>query len=116
MCLASVAVILVGTWGRLRESVNIALDAVPKGIDITAAYLSGLPVVVPGHDRHVWDMSMTESALTAHLVMPNGTMDDSQLARICQRLHDTFGIEHATLQVEGGDPAHPWPLASTCNG
>ena len=107
------AVILIGTWELLRDSVNLALDAVPEGIDSRAvrAYLSGLPGVTEVHDLHIWAMSTTETALTAHLVMPNGDGGDALLARTCQELHERFGIEHATIQIEHGDPAHPCRLS-----
>jgi cobalt-zinc-cadmium efflux system protein len=103
------AVILVGTWGLLRDSVNLALDAVPEGIDISAVrgYLEGLPEVTEVHDLHVWGMSTTETALTAHLVMPGGGPGDELHSRAAREMHDRFGIEHVTLQVETGDSAHP---------
>jgi cobalt-zinc-cadmium efflux system protein len=105
--------ILFGTWGLLRESVNLALDAVPEGIDVAeiGAYLAGLPGVANVHDLHVWGMSTTETALTAHLVIPSHA-SDAFLAEARQGLHDRFGIEHATIQVETGDPAHPCALES----
>lgn len=108
-----VAVILVSTWGLLRDSVNLALDAVPEAIDMSElqSYLARLPGVAEVHDLHVWGMSTTEAALTAHLVMPHAACEDALLSRICRELHDQFGIEHATLQVERGDPAHPCQLA-----
>jgi cobalt-zinc-cadmium efflux system protein len=104
-----VVVILAGTWGLLRDSVNLALDAVPDQIDAAAVetYLCALPNVDDVHDLHIWAMSTTETALTAHLVRPAGALDDGLLARAGAELHDRFGIEHATLQVETGDPAHP---------
>jgi cobalt-zinc-cadmium efflux system protein len=107
-------VILLGTWGLLRDSVNLALDAVPDGVDEHAveAYLAGLPAVTEVHDLHVWGMSTTENALTAHLVIPDGSGGDALLAKACRELHDRFGIEHATIQLERGDPAHPCRLAS----
>ena len=112
--LVIVAVILLGTWGLLRDSVNLALDAVPEGIDAEAvtAYLAALPGVAEVHDLHIWGMSTTETALTAHLVIPGIRDGDALLARVCAELHDRFGIEHATVQVERGDPAHPCTLAS----
>ncbi|MBK6899871.1 MAG: cation transporter [bacterium] len=108
------AVILVGTWGLLRESVDLALAAMPSGIDPAAveAYLGGLPGVTAVHDLHIWGMSTTETALTAHLVKPDPRDDDELLARVCRELHDRFGIGHATLQWErGGQPA---PCAGAC--
>jgi len=107
------AVILVSTWGLLRDSVNLALDAVPEGIEMPAVgnYLRSLPGVADVHDLHVWGMSTTEAALTAHLVMPGAACEDSLLSLICTQLHNEFGIEHTTIQVERGDPAHPCSLA-----
>lgn len=107
--LVIVAVIVTGTWGLLRDSVNLALDAVPEAIDMheVQGYLAGLPDITEVHDLHVWAMSTTETALTAHLVVPEGTVSDAMLARVCGELHNRFGIEHTTLQVERGDPAHP---------
>lgn len=114
MSLAIVAVIVVGNWGLLRESLDLALDAVPPGIDPdeVRGYLAGLRGVREVHDLHVWAMSTTETALTAHLVMPGAGSRDEILARVCEYLHDAFGIEHATLQVEHGDAAHPCRLAA----
>lgn len=106
-------VIVVGTWSLLRSSINLALDAVPQGIDLTAvrAYLSGLPSVTDIHDLHVWGMSTTAAALTVHLVVSEPT-DDAFLGRTCAELHQRFGIEHASLQIERGDTAHPCRLAA----
>jgi cobalt-zinc-cadmium efflux system protein len=100
-----VVVIVVGTWNLLRDSVNLALDAVPEAIEPNAVrtYLAELPGVVEVHDLHIWAMSTTEAALTAHLVMPVGRPDDAFLSRISMELHDKFGIEHTTIQVETGN-------------
>jgi cobalt-zinc-cadmium efflux system protein len=97
-------VIFIGTWGLLRDSVNLALHAVPKDIDPgeVADYLRGLPGVVEVHDLHIWPMSTTETALTAHLIKPAIDNEDDLLARTCHELHERFGIEHATLQFERG--------------
>lgn len=110
--LVIVAVVVVGTWQLLQDSVNLALDGVPEGIEPLAVrtYLAELPNVAQVHDLHIWAMSTTETALTAHLVIPAGYPGDAFLARTCKELHDKFGIEHTTLQVETGDPSHPCSL------
>jgi cobalt-zinc-cadmium efflux system protein len=102
-------VIVYGTWGLLRDSFNLALDAVPEGIDMeeVTKYLETLPTCVNVHDLHVWAMSTTETALTAHIVVNQPTYNDAMLSKISKELHNKFGIEHATLQTEEGDPAHP---------
>ena len=96
------AVIVWGTWSLLRESLNMALDAVPSGIDAAAvrAHLLGLDGVTGLHDLHIWAMSTTETALTCHLLMPRGHPGDRFLDAICEGLHSRFHIGHATLQVE----------------
>jgi cobalt-zinc-cadmium efflux system protein len=107
--LAIAAVIAVSTWGLFRESLDFALDAVPAHIDPTgvSAYLRQLPGVSEVHDLHIWGLSTTEIALTAHLVMPEGPADDALLARINRELLQQFGIHHSTVQVEQGHAAHP---------
>jgi cobalt-zinc-cadmium efflux system protein len=98
------AVIVWGTWDLLRESINLALQGVPKDVDLDEVerYLSALPGIQKVHDLHIWAMSTTEIALTAHLVKPDGELDDPLLDRIQQELHDRFGIEHITVQLECG--------------
>ncbi|HEY4922199.1 MAG TPA: cation diffusion facilitator family transporter [Xanthobacteraceae bacterium] len=111
---AIAAVILIATWSLTRDALNLALDAVPAGIDRHAveAYLAGLPGVTEVHDLHIWAMSTTETALTAHLVRPDADLDDQLLADTAHELDRRFGIRHATVQVEAGDaecrlaPAH----------
>jgi cobalt-zinc-cadmium efflux system protein len=100
-----ICVIGIGTWNLLRESMDLVLDAVPRGIDLPAVriYLTELTGVVAVHDLHVWAMSTTETALTVHLVMLAGNPGDAFLARIGMELHDKFGIEHTTIQVETGN-------------
>lgn len=103
-----VAVILGGTWGLLRDSVNLILDAVPQGIEISAVrqFLASIDGVSEVHDLHIWAMSTRENSLTAHLVMPENTLwDDSEnYVRISTELRERFNIHHVTLQVEK-DPA-----------
>lgn len=96
------AVIVWATWELLRESLNLALQAVPKTIDLgeVREYLAGLPNVTTVHDLHIWPMSTTETALTAHLEMPTGSPGDQFLHEICEHLHNRFGIEHSTIQIE----------------
>ncbi|HKU95057.1 MAG TPA: cation diffusion facilitator family transporter [Vineibacter sp.] len=107
------AVITIGTWSLLRDSLNLALDAVPDSIDRQAieTYLGGLPGVTEVHDLHIWAMSTTEVAMTAHLVRPGATLDDGLLARAGSEVRERFGIDHATFQIEAGDPEHPCRLA-----
>ena len=100
--LAVNAAIVYGTWTILRDSSVLAMDAVPPGIEPAAvrAFLAGRPGVASLHDLHIWPLSTTETALTAHLVMPGGHPGDAALMDACAELRDRFGIGHATLQVE----------------
>ena len=95
-------VIVIGTWGLLRESFNLAMDAVPANVDLLGVkkYLSELPDVAAVHDLHIWAMSTTEVALTAHLVMPAAVGSDVFLCHVCEHLRRVFGIEHSTIQIE----------------
>ncbi|MET0307149.1 MAG: cation diffusion facilitator family transporter [Sphingomonas sp.] len=105
--LAVVAVILWSTWGLLKESITMALQAVPQRIDAEAVEhtLAALPGVSRVHDLHIWPMSTTEAALTAHLVMPDGHPGDSFLINLQHRLAHDFRIDHTTVQIELGDGA-----------
>ena len=113
MSLIIAAIILVSTWGLLRDSVNLALDMVPTGIDAgkVGRFLAQLPGVAEVHDLHIWPLSTTETALTAHLVRPGSGHDDDFLRRASEQLKADFGIGHATLQIELGDEANPCQLA-----
>ncbi len=99
-----VVLIVAGTWGLLRDSVFMSLDAVPPGLDRpqVRAHLLTLPGVLHIHDLHIWSISTTEIALTAHLVRPSMPIDDDFLHEAAQSLRQRFGIGHATLQVECG--------------
>ena len=108
-------IITLGTWELLRESLDLALDAVPKNIhpaDVEA-YLSGLPGVAAVHDLHIWSVSTTEVALTVHLVKPDAVIDDVLLSKINTELRNKFGIAHTTIQLEQGSNAHPCAQAPT---
>ncbi|KEO88026.1 cobalt transporter [Erythrobacter sp. JL475] len=106
---AIVAMIAWGTWGLAKDSIRLGLLAVPARIDVAEvrAHLAGLEGVSAVHDLHIWPMSTTETALTAHLVMPDGPASDEFLHAIAHDLEDRFGIGHATIQVERGN----WPHA-----
>jgi cobalt-zinc-cadmium efflux system protein len=100
------AVILWSTWDLLRDSLNLAIDGVPRELDPSEVreWLSAQPGVEGMHDLHIWPMSTTETALTAHLLMPVPPVDDRFLHELAQQLHERFKISHATFQVErGGD-------------
>ena len=111
--IAIAVVITAGTWSLLAASVNLALDAVPQNIDPQAidAYFAALPGVTEVHDLHIWAMSTTEVALTAHLVRPGAGLDDALLGRVCHDLQQKFGIGHVTVQIEAGDPDNACRLA-----
>jgi cobalt-zinc-cadmium efflux system protein len=101
------AVILIGTWDVLRESVNLAMDGVPGGVarDEVEAYLAGLPGVVEVHDLHIWGLSTTDTALTAHLVHAQDADGGSLIRLACRELTSRFHIGHATLQMETAETA-----------
>jgi cobalt-zinc-cadmium efflux system protein len=97
-----VAVIIWGTWGLAKESLDLALDAVPQGINPNTVrqYLLALPGVNSVHDLHIWALSTTEPALTAHLVIEDVNKGNALIEKVQHDLHDKFGIEHTTLQLE----------------
>lgn len=97
-----VTVIVIGAWGLLRESIDLALDAAPQSADparIRQFLLDGAGVT-DVHDLHIWAMSTTETALTAHLVRPADDGEDRFLAGLTRALQERFGVGHATLQIE----------------
>lgn len=100
--LVIVAVIAWGTWGLAKDSVKLALNAVPEGIDEAEVrgWLMTLPGVSAVHDLHIWPMSTTEAAFTAHLVMPGGHPGDAFLKDMARELDHRFGIRKVTVQVE----------------
>lgn len=102
MSLAVALVIAWGSFGLFRESIGMSLAGVPSGIDLddVEAALSELDGVATVHDLHVWPLSTTETALTAHLVVPGGGANDALLAAARCMLRDRFHIGHSTLQIE----------------
>ena len=102
------AVILLSTWGLLRDSLNLAVDAVPRNVDPDAVrdFLSGLPGVRAIHDLHIWPMSTTDTALTAHMVMDEFPGGDEYLDEVARVLYERFSINHPTIQLERHDSAY----------
>jgi cobalt-zinc-cadmium efflux system protein len=98
------AVIVMATWSLLRDSFNLAMDAVPEGIDLHAVerHLRSYPGITDLHHLHIWGMSTTQVALTVHLVKGDGAIDNDLLTRIESDLKHEFQIEHATIQLESG--------------
>lgn len=109
MSIIIVIVITIGTWGLLKESFHLSMDAVPKHIELEEVkeYLLSLPGVTEVHDLHIWGMSTTESALTAHIVKPAASLDDEFISNTCKVLHEKFGIGHTTIQIEKNNNFHP---------
>ena len=113
-----VVVIMIGTWGLLRESEQLALNAVPAHIHVSAVetYLRQCPGVSDIHDLHIWGMSTTESALTVHLVMPEGYPGDAFMDDIMRTLKERFFVHHSTLQMEEGTTDHSCALQPGTDG
>jgi cobalt-zinc-cadmium efflux system protein len=106
--LAIVVVIVMGTWSLLRESVQLVLAAVPGNVSVDKVrdFLVQRPGVSEVHDLHIWAMSTTETALTAHVVMPGGYPGDAVVDGMVEQLRGEFRIHHCTLQVEEGTTDH----------
>ena len=105
-----VMVILYGTFGLLREAMDMAMDAAPRSIDVKAVreYLCSQPGVAEVHDLHIWAMGAASSAMTAHLVMPEEANNDAFLQSLCKAMERRFRIEHVTFQIErAGFDCHP---------
>lgn len=114
--LVILAVIAWGTWGLARDSVAMGLLAAPAGIELDEVkrHLASFEGVAAVHDLHIWPMSTTEVALTAHLVMPGRPATDSFLREIAASLEARFGVHHATLQIESGEEPCAHPCGADC--
>jgi cobalt-zinc-cadmium efflux system protein len=114
--LAISAFIIFSTWELLKDSFHLAIDGVPEHIDERAIrqYLCEHSQVAAIHDLHIWSMSTVETALTAHLVMPDGHPGDEFLVRVSQDLRDRFRIQHVTLQIELNDSPHSCLMETSC--
>ena len=115
MSLVIVVVIVISTWGLLRDSLQLAMNAVPAHIDAPAidAYLCQLEGVTDIHDLHIWGLSTTENALTVHLVMPSGHPGDAFMDNCVQTLKEQYSVHHCTLQIELGTTNHTCALTVT---
>lgn len=100
-----VVIVLLGTWDLLKDSLNLSIDAVPKGVNMSelSHYLLGLEGVSQIHDLHVWALSTRQNALSVHLVRNKDEIDNTFLHEIQEHLHHHFHIEHVTIQVEKDD-------------
>lgn len=109
-------VIFWSTWGLLRDSMNLAIDGVPSHMDPQEVrdWLAAQAGVDGMHDLHIWPMSTTETALTAHLLMSKPPQDDEFLHRLARELEVRFRISHATFQIERGDASHPCMQSHNC--
>ncbi len=105
LSLVIVAVIFIGTWSLLRDSMNLAIDAVPAHIDMDGIrnHLRSLDNISQIHDLHVWPLSTTKVALTVHLITPDDSLNPEFLPKLQKQLHDQFGIAHSTIQIEHQD-------------
>jgi cobalt-zinc-cadmium efflux system protein len=114
--LSIVGIVLWGTWGLLRDSLHLILDAIPRYIDYASVntYLATYPGVKAVHDLHIWGLSTREVALTAHLIMPDSRLTDADYKKINATLHTTFQINHVTIQIESGSLEDPCSRRYTC--
>lgn len=115
LSLIIVVIIVIGSWGLLRDSINLSIDAVPRGINVAGIqdYFSRLQCVTQIHDLHVWALSTTETALTVHLVTNQKSIDNQFLRNIQTELHNKFAIDHPTIQIEWEDSENNCQLDRT---
>lgn len=110
------AVIFISTWGLLRDSLNLAVDAVPEDVDPLAVrdFLLSGDGVNAVHDLHIWALSTTDTALTVHLVMEPRPADDNFLNWVTVQLEERFNIHHPTIQIEGAGSEDFCPQLDGC--
>ena len=114
MSLGIALLVVLGTWGLFSQSLHLTFDGVPAGVNVAEvrACLAAFPGVAEVHDLHIWAISASETALTAHLLMPGGHPGDAVFSEINEALLHRFGIQHATIQIEVGDSGQPCRLAN----
>jgi cobalt-zinc-cadmium efflux system protein len=114
MSLIIALLVVYGTWSLFSQSLHLAFDGVPASVDLSAVKtcLAEFNGVAEVHDLHIWAIGASETAMTVHLVMPEGHPGDAFLVEVNQVLHDRFDIEHATIQVEVGDTGQQCRLAN----
>lgn len=103
--LVIVLIITIGTWGLLKESFTMSMDAVPKGISLSEVkdFLLSQNGVTKAHDIHIWPLSTTETAFTAHVVRSNEESNDEFLNNMSKELHERYEITHVTIQIENSE-------------
>jgi cobalt-zinc-cadmium efflux system protein len=101
MSLLIAGVIIMGTWGLLKQSLHLSLDGVPESVELDKVrhYLLSLPKVIAAHDLHIWALSSSEIALTVQLIMPTPPSNDEFLQQLTHELSHDFGINHTTIQI-----------------
>ena len=104
LSLLIIIVIAFSAWGLVKDSFNLSVDAVPENINIESIkkYLLNLPDVEEIHDLHIWAMSTTQVALTAHLLRKSSHIDDDLLHNAAHELKEKYGVHHSTIQIENG--------------
>ncbi|HSW69494.1 MAG TPA: cation diffusion facilitator family transporter [Gammaproteobacteria bacterium] len=111
-----IVVILWGTWGLLRDSTRLILDAIPRHIDRQGVetYFKNISGVQTVHDLHIWGLSTKEVAMTIHLIMPANPLSDEDFIKINRDLKNQFRIDHVTIQVEKGSSEFPCQQIEVC--
>jgi len=114
MSIVIALLVVFGTWSLFSQSLHLAFDGVPASVDLVAvkACLAGFKGVAEVHDLHIWAIGASETAMTVHLLMPDGHPGDAFFDEVNEALHHRFDIEHATIQIELGDTGQTCRLAT----